>query len=101
MEAPAGLPRVTDTARSNQLQLNDGRQLTLLHVPKLNLHVISDRGQFGPNWIEVDVHNRIYTTRFLAGSDEDLNSALARRFAQCIIGKAFKSPLNSACDDQN
>jgi hypothetical protein len=96
----SGLPRVSDTVTSKQLTTADGQIVTVIHVPKLNLHVITDRGQLGPNWIEVDVHNRIYSTRFLAGADEDMYSALARRFAQCIIGTS-SSRLLELLSNQN
>lgn len=81
------LPRLSEDAVSKQIETKSGRSVLLLKVPSLNLYVISDCNNFGSNWIEVSFSNKVYSTRYLMGENEDLFSVIARRFAQDIIGK--------------
>ena len=81
------LPRLSKDAISQSIQTKSDRSVLLMKVPNLNLFVITDCNNFGSNWIEVSFSNKVYTTRYLMGENEDLFSVIARRFAQDIIGK--------------
>ena len=81
------LPRLSQNTASKLIETKSGRSVLLLKVPNLNLYVISDCNNFGSNWIEVSFSNKVYSTRYLMGENEDLFSVIARRFAQDIIGK--------------
>jgi len=67
--------------------LQDGQKIYFLSMPSLNLYIVSDIENFGPNWIMIKFENNVYTTRYLLGSNCDLYSPIARHFAQKIIGK--------------
>ena len=69
------------------INLSNGDKIYFISVPSLELYIISDTKNFGPNWILVNFENNIYTTRILLGSNSDLYSPIARHFAQKIIGK--------------
>ena len=81
------LPRLSKDATSKRVETKSGRSVLLLKVPNLNLYVITDCNNFGSNWIEVSFSNKVYSTRYLMGENEDRFSVIARRFAQDIIGK--------------
>lgn len=66
-------------------------EIMFMKIPNLNLFVITDCKNFGSNWIEVKVVNKIYTTKCLLGENPDLFSCLARRFAEDILGKYKKT----------
>lgn len=80
------LPSLSKDATSKLIETKSNRSILLFKVPNLNLYVISDCKNFGSNWIEVNYSNKVYTTKYLMGQNEDLFSAIARRFAQDIIG---------------
>ena len=84
------LPRISKDAQSKLIETTSGTSISFLKIPNLNLYVISDCNNFGSNWIEVNHSNKVYTTRYLMGQDEDLFSAIARKFAQDIIGLLFE-----------
>lgn len=81
------IPRISEGCEAKVITLSDGRECHIVNIPKLKMITITDCRNFAANWIEVDYFNRVYSTRFLSGQDEDINCALARRFAQCIIGE--------------
>lgn len=83
------LPRLSNDAHSKTIETGSKRSILLFRVPKLNLYVITDCNNFGSNWIEVNYSNKIYTTRYLMGENEDLFSVISRRFAQDIIGESI------------
>lgn len=78
--------KLSDDATSKVIETTAKRSILLFKIPNLNLYVISDCKNFGSNWIEVNYYNKVYTTKYLLGHNEDLFSAIARRFAQDIIG---------------
>ncbi|KAI1303689.1 hypothetical protein HDE_02210 [Halotydeus destructor] len=74
-----------DTAWSKKLITEDGTPLTIAAAPKMNLYIISDCDNLGPDWIRVLYKGGIYTTNYLLGSREDVICPIARHLAQKII----------------
>lgn len=87
MQQQNELPRLSEDANSVVFETSSKRSITLFKVPKLNLYVISDCKNFGSNWIEVTFSNKIYSTKYWMGENEDLFSVIARKFAQDVVGE--------------
>ncbi|XP_053213785.1 uncharacterized protein LOC128397131 [Panonychus citri] len=75
---------------TKKITLTDGLKINFIHVPKLNLYVISDVDNFGPHWINVEFEKNNYNLKHLLGSNPDTYLPVARFISKYIIESTFK-----------
>ncbi|XP_074603839.1 uncharacterized protein LOC141857261 [Brevipalpus obovatus] len=91
---PGHDPLVSEDSTNVSCRLSDGKKLTAIVVPRLDLYIISDMDNLGPDWVQVDVvrygtQQNHYDVKQILGTDrdDDLNTSAARFFAQQIVEK--------------
>lgn len=85
---------VTMAIMTKTHKLSNGSKITFLSDPSLNLFVITDCSNFGPDWIRIHYKKGIYTTSCLLGSRENELCPVARFLAPIILGVEEPSVSN-------
>lgn len=80
-------------AKATVLELAEcNTRISLVVVPELNLYIITDARGFGPNWIQVTHHQKVFSATLLMGTDpDDTVTSIARFLANVVVKKQLAS----------
>lgn len=86
--------------QSKSFKLSNGKSMTVVKDDSLNLFVITDCNNLGPEWIKIHHKKGIFTTSYLLGSREDVMCPIARFLAPVILGIDSKTDPNGDVDGE-